>query len=89
MDARGISRSSYDSPFAPGPAGYDAFCHWVRASANEPLYMSYVPINDTNYVDGGVREVIPIQDGLEYALDHDIDVVDVIINNSRSRCDQD
>ena len=73
----------YDSTFAQGPVGYDAFCHWVWASANEPLYMSYVPINDTNYVDGGVREVIPIQDGLEYALDHDIDIVDVIINNAR------
>jgi len=62
---------------------YDELCHWIWASANEPLYMSYVKMGDAYYVDGGVREVIPIQEGLKYAMDHDIDSVDVVVNNAR------
>jgi NTE family protein len=71
----------YDTSFKKGQ--YNELCRWIWASANEPLYMSYVKMGDAYYVDGGVREVIPIQEGLNYAIDHDIDSVDVVINNAR------
>jgi predicted acylesterase/phospholipase RssA len=62
---------------------YDEFCNWIWASANEPLFMSYTPMNGSNYVDGGLREVVPIEQALLYAVDHAIDSIDVVINNSR------
>jgi hypothetical protein len=76
----------YDSTF--GHNDYEQLCNWIWASANEPLYMSYVTIADTSYVDGGVREVIPIQQGIDYAINHDIDTIDVVINNSAIPIDQ-
>lgn len=71
----------YDTAFTKGR--YIELCRWIWASANEPLYMSYVKMGDAYYVDGGVREVIPIQEGLDYAIDHDIDSVDVVVNNAK------
>ena len=50
---------------------------------NASLYMSYVPMENASFVDGGVREVIPIQEGLLYAVNHDIDEIDVVINNAK------
>ncbi|HUB61119.1 MAG TPA: patatin-like phospholipase family protein [Puia sp.] len=86
----GALKIIYDSIFHPGiTTDYDTLCRWIWASADEPLYMSYVSMRDTAYVDGGVREVIPIQDGLQYAITHDIDTVDVVINNSLVPIDQD
>jgi NTE family protein len=72
-----------DSAYSNSSSDYEEFCRWIWASANEPLFMSYVPMNGSSYVDGGVREVIPVQDALEYAVSHGIDSVDVIINNSK------
>jgi len=71
----------YDSEFTT--ADHDKFCDWIWASANEPLFMSYVPMGDTSYVDGGLREVVPIQNGLIYAIDHDISNIDIVVNNAR------
>jgi NTE family protein len=79
----GLLRVIYDSAFTATDTGYNNFCRWIWASANEPLYMSYVPMGNASYVDGGVREVIPIQEGLIYAIHHDIDAIDVVINNSK------
>ena len=76
----------YDTAFTKDR--YDELCHWIWASANEPLYMSYVKMGDAYYVDGGVREVIPIQEGLNYAIGHEIDSIDVVINNERIPIDQ-
>ena len=76
----------YDTAFTKDR--YDELCHWIWASANEPLYMSYVKMGNAYYVDGGVREVIPIQEGLKYAIDHDIDSIDVVINNAKTPINQ-
>jgi NTE family protein len=78
----------YDSSFSKSPVDYANLCRWIWASADEPLYMTYVKMGDDYYVDGGVREVIPIQQGLIYAIDHNIDNVDVVINNSKVPIDQ-
>jgi NTE family protein len=84
----GLLKMVYDSAFTATDTGYEQMCRWIWASANEPLYMSYVPMGDTSYVDGGVREVIPIQEGLIYAIHHDIDAIDVVINNAKVPIDQ-
>ena len=82
----GDLRLVFDSAFTS--ADRLQFCDWIWASANEPLFMSYVPMGDASYVDGGLREVIPIQNGLIYAIDHNISNIDVVVNNSRVPIDQ-
>jgi NTE family protein len=73
-----------DTAYSKSPDDYKKMTNWIWASANEPLLMSYVPMDSSYYVDGGVREVIPIQDALEYAIAHrGIDTVEVIVNNSK------
>ena len=73
-----------DTSYTKTKEDYDKLCRWIWASANEPLFMSYVKMDSSYYVDGGVREVIPIQEALEYAISHkDIDTVEVIVNNSK------
>ena len=79
----GLLEMIYDSTFNHTDTAYENLCRWIWASANEPLYMSYVPMGNASYVDGGVREVIPIQEGLLYAVNHDIDEIDVVINNAK------
>jgi NTE family protein len=79
----GLLEMIYDSTYNHTDTSYEKLCRWIWASANEPLYMSYVPMGNASYVDGGLREVIPIQEGLLYAVNHDIDEVDVVINNSK------
>lgn len=61
---------------------YSDMCDWVWASANEPIWMSLVHKNDSAYTDGGVVEVIPVVEGLNYAFQKGMDTVDVVINNS-------
>jgi predicted patatin/cPLA2 family phospholipase len=85
----GLLKMVYDSTFTDTDTAYENLCRWIWASANEPLYMSYVKMGDSYYVDGGVREVIPIQEALLYAIKHDIDYVDVVINNSKVPINQD
>jgi NTE family protein len=72
-----------DSTYDKSEACYDSLCRWIWASANEPLFMTAVKMGDDYYVDGGVREVIPIEEAIKYAVTHNIDTIDVIINNSR------
>jgi predicted patatin/cPLA2 family phospholipase len=79
----GLLQMIYDSTFNHTDTAYENLCRWIWASANEPLYMSYVPMGNASYVDGGVREVIPIQEGLLYAINHDINEIDVVINNAK------
>lgn len=61
---------------------YERMKNWIWASANQPLWMSYVHMDGSDYVDGGLRQVVPFEDAVRYAIDYDIDSIDVIINNS-------
>jgi NTE family protein len=65
------------------------FKNWIWASGNEPVFMSLYQKNtrdkDGNriknfYVDGGIRRVIPLQEGVAYAIKNHIRDIDVIIN---------
>lgn len=66
--------------------GYDEMVNWIWASANEPVFMSpYTTVDSltgqTDYwFDGGVRNVIPIRQGLQIAYDRHYPAVDVIVN---------
>ena len=63
---------------------------WIWASGNEPLWMSYYDVKDEDgnvtdtYVDGGLRDIVPVRAGLEYAFKNKINTVDIIINNMRT-----
>jgi predicted acylesterase/phospholipase RssA len=60
--------------------------NWIWASANEPLFMSYYNVGDSAFVDGGVRENVPIADALKFAVAYNerhankIYDIDVVIN---------
>lgn len=65
---------------------YEQMVNWIWASANEPVFMSpYVTKNASGtedyWVDGGVRNVIPIRQGMQIALDNNYQAVDVIVNS--------
>ena len=66
---------------------YDEMVNWIWASANEPVFMSPYTTQDsltgqTDYwFDGGIRNVIPIREGLQIAYDKRYSAVDVIVNN--------
>jgi len=66
---------------------YPDMCNWIWASANEPIWMSYYLNNGNYYVDGGVRDVIPLRQALEVAFDKKYTHLDVIINNSQNTLD--
>jgi len=61
---------------------FDRMKDWIWASANQPLWMSYVSMDGADYVDGGLREVVPFVDAVNYAIANEIDTIDVVINNS-------
>ncbi len=61
---------------------YSRMKDWIWASANQPLWMSYVNMDGADFVDGGVRKVIPFEDAVNYAVNNQIDTIDVVINNS-------
>jgi NTE family protein len=61
---------------------YSDMCDWIWASANEPIWMSYLHKDDSVYSDGGTAEVIPVVEGLNYAFQKGMDTVDVIMNDS-------
>lgn len=70
-------------------ADYEQMVNWIWASANEPVFMS--PYRKTNadgtedfWVDGGVRNPIPIRQGLQIALDKGYATIDVIVNSPLS-----
>ena len=79
--------SAYQS--ASQNADYEQMVNWIWASANEPVFMS--PYRRTNadgtedfWVDGGVRNPIPIRQGLQIALDKGYANIDVIVNSPLS-----
>ena len=61
---------------------YDEMVNWIWASSNQPVFMSYTMMNGHPYVDGGVREVVPLRAAVVYAIKHRIDTIDVIVNDS-------
>lgn len=70
-------------------ADYEQMVNWIWASANEPVFMS--PYRKTNaegtedfWVDGGVRNPIPIRQGLQIAVDKGYTDIDVIVNSTLS-----
>jgi predicted acylesterase/phospholipase RssA len=73
--------------FASRVPDYKEMVNWMWASANEPVFMSLFktpnPDGTTDYwVDGGVRENVPVVQGLKLALaDPAYEAVDVIVNN--------
>lgn len=70
-------------------ADYEQMINWIWASANQPVFMS--PYRKPNadgtedfWVDGGVRNPIPIREGLRIALDKGYATIDVIVNSRLS-----
>jgi len=59
---------------------------WIWASANEPIFMSYHNIGKAAFVDGGVRENVPVMAALEFAKEYNttheqkIYDIDVVVN---------
>lgn len=61
---------------------YDDMVDWVWASCNQPVFMSTLQKDNSKYVDGGIRDNIPIVEGIQLALDHHVNRVDIVIHNS-------
>ena len=65
---------------------YEEMVEWMWASANVPVFMSLLKKeqNDTisYYVDGGVKEGVPLQMGMEKACSLNINKIDVIVHNT-------
>lgn len=63
---------------------YETFTNFMWASANQPVWMSYYydPTRKSHFVDGGLIEVLPIRDAIAYAKAHNVDTIDVVLNNS-------
>jgi len=60
---------------------YQDMVDWVWASANQPIFMSTLVKNNERWVDGGLKENVPIAEGLRYAQAHGIKTADVVVNN--------
>lgn len=67
--------------------GYSDMCNWMWASANEPIWMSYYVNNGNYYVDGGIRDVIPLRQAVATAFVKKYTHIDVVINNSDTTLD--
>lgn len=68
---------------------YEEMVDWIWASANEPFVMSEFFTTDKNglknyWVDGGLRQIIPVQKGIEIALNHGINNIDVIVHSTEN-----
>lgn len=61
---------------------YARMVNWVWASANQPIFMTPVPMDGENWLDGGVKENVPIAEAINYAREHKIKFVDVIVLNT-------
>jgi predicted acylesterase/phospholipase RssA len=69
-----------------GTTSYKDVCSWIWASANEPLFMTFVGkpyITEGEHVDGGVRANVPVVKAMSYAMQHGIDDIDIIVNKPR------
>lgn len=81
--------------FNTGEDGYHAsgkdvdretMINWIWASANEPIFSSFVTepyLAGGSYVDGGVRDTVPVVRALKYATELGISDIDVIVNKSK------
>ncbi|WP_459209844.1 patatin-like phospholipase family protein [Aquimarina rhabdastrellae] len=54
---------------------YDEFCDWVWISCNYPPFMSLVQKNNCDYVDGGLGDMVPIEE----AIKRGATAIDVIV----------
>lgn len=63
---------------------YDEFINYMWASANQPVFMTYFydEKRDRHFSDGGLIEVLPIRQAIDYAVKHKVDTIDVVLNNS-------
>ncbi|MET0637136.1 MAG: patatin-like phospholipase family protein [Chitinophagaceae bacterium] len=61
---------------------YDHMVNCAWASANQPIFMTPVPMFGELWVDGGVKETVPVKEAINYARAHKIDSVDVIVLNT-------
>ncbi|MEO1256292.1 MAG: patatin-like phospholipase family protein, partial [Bacteroidota bacterium] len=65
---------------------YEQMVNWMWTSANQPVFMSLYSERDSTgekqfYVDGGVKENIPLEKGLQIARERGIKEVDVIVHS--------
>lgn len=72
---------------SPNDYSYEEMVTWMWASANAPLFMSLVDVPNQEgivqtYVDGGVKEGVPLQKGIEMACEREIDEIDVIVHST-------
>ncbi len=63
---------------------YEETVKWIWASANVPVFMSLYDASDeegrmSTFVDGGVKEAVPLQKGIAISCEDAIDNVDVIV----------
>ncbi len=63
-------------------ADYKQMVDWVWASANQPVFMSSAKIDGDLWVDGGIKENVPIEEAIKFARSNNIDTVDVIVLNT-------
>jgi hypothetical protein len=63
---------------------YNRMVNWVWASANQPVFMSSVPMDGELWVDGGIKENVPIEEAIKFAREKAIDTIDVIVLNTLS-----
>jgi predicted patatin/cPLA2 family phospholipase len=64
---------------------YEDMKEWMWASANEPVFMSTVYKDNEAWVDGGLKDYLPIT----YAIEQDVEEIDVIIHNGKEYTDTD
>lgn len=60
--------------------------NWIWASSNQPAVMTFVDekyMPGGNYVDGGLVDTVPIIKALSYALKHQLNEIDIIVNTPR------
>ena len=63
---------------------YEDMVDWVWASANQPIFMTTLDKDGEQWVDGGVKENVPVRGAVLYAKSHGIKTIDVIVNNINS-----
>jgi NTE family protein len=61
---------------------YDEMVNWIWASSNQPVFMSYTVMNGMPYVDGGLREIVPLRAAVNFAIEQKIDTIEVIVNDA-------
>ncbi len=65
---------------------WEEMVNWIWASANEPIFMSFVDapyLAGGAYVDGGVRQNVPVMQAMSYARKLGISEIDIIVNKPK------